>query len=201
MLRPVRTQKDSHIVQLALIYVILIAQVRSSMRGKSVLIGAVLLLGSFPAAPTQPQPASSARQSTPQPPSQTQGRGQRGAPLPMDPERAQRLYVSNDPKDHSKPNYQAQIEAKARTDARFADACKGVIDFKQVKYRSSVGDLDIPAYIFQPLQTRGPKGHAALVWVHGGVHSNQSETMFPFIKEAVDRGYVVIAPDYRGSTG
>ena len=25
--------------------------------------------------------------------------------------------------------------------------------------------------------------------------------MFPFVKEAVERGYVVIAPDYRGSTG
>ena len=166
------------------------------MRGKSVLVGAVLLLGSFPAT-RQPQQTSSPPQTAPQP----QGRGQRAAPVPMDPERAQRLYVSNDPNDHSKPNYQAQIDAKARTDARFAAACNGVIDFKQVKYRSSVGDLDIPAYVFQPLQRRGPKGHAALVWVHGGVHSNQSETMFPFIKEAVDRGYVVIAPDYRGSTG
>ena len=128
------------------------------MRGKSVLVGAVLLLGSFPATARQPQQTSSPPQTAPQP----QGRGQRGAPVPMDPERAQRLYVSNNPSDHSKPNYQAQIEAKARTDTRFAEACEGVIDFKQVKYRSSVGDLDIPAYVFQPLQKRGPKG--TVIW-------------------------------------
>jgi dipeptidyl aminopeptidase/acylaminoacyl peptidase len=61
--------------------------------------------------------------------------------------------------------------------------------------------MDIPAYLFQPLQKRGAKGHAAMVWVHGGVHGNWGITMFPFVKEAVERGYVVIAPDYRGSTG
>jgi dipeptidyl aminopeptidase/acylaminoacyl peptidase len=86
-------------------------------------------------------------------------------------------------------------------EARYPDLCKGIIDFKKVSYRSSVGDLDIPAYLFQPLEKRGARGHAALVWVHGGVHGNWGITMFPFVKEAVARGYVVIAPDYRGSTG
>ncbi|MBE3099038.1 MAG: S9 family peptidase, partial [Planctomycetes bacterium] len=81
------------------------------------------------------------------------------------------------------------------------DLCKGTIDFKKVSYRSSIGDLDVPAYLFQPIQKRGPKGHAAMVWVHGGVHGNWGITMFPFVKEAVERGYVIIAPDYRGSTG
>ncbi len=40
-----------------------------------------------------------------------------------------------------------------------------------------------------------------MVWVHGGVHGNWDITMWPFVKEAVSRGYVVICPDYRGSTG
>ena len=40
-----------------------------------------------------------------------------------------------------------------------------------------------------------------MVWVHGGVHGNWGLTMFPFVKEAVERGYVVVAPEYRGSTG
>ena len=40
-----------------------------------------------------------------------------------------------------------------------------------------------------------------MVWVHGGVHGNWSATMLPFVREAVQRGYVIIAPDYRGSTG
>jgi dipeptidyl aminopeptidase/acylaminoacyl peptidase len=78
---------------------------------------------------------------------------------------------------------------------------RGVVDYSKVTYRSSVGDMDIPAYLFQPLKKRGPKGHAAMVWVHGGVHGNWGITMWPFVKEAVDRGYVVICPEYRGSTG
>ena len=61
--------------------------------------------------------------------------------------------------------------------------------------------MDIPAYLFQPINKRGPKGHAAIIWVHGGVHGNWGITMFPFVKEAVARGYVIIAPDYRGSIG
>ena len=120
----------------------------------------------------------------------------------MDPERARRLYVSNDPKDHGiGVNFERQVQAKAETDRRYAEAAKGVVDFSKVTYRSSVGDMDIPAYLFQPLQKRGAKGHAALIWVHGGVHGDWSITMWPFVKEAVDRGYVVICPDYRGSTG
>jgi dipeptidyl aminopeptidase/acylaminoacyl peptidase len=120
----------------------------------------------------------------------------------MDPERAKRLYVSNDPADHSLGrNFQRDIDAKAATDAKFAEVSKGVLDFQKVKYRSSVGDLDIPAYLFQPLNKRGPRGHAAMVWVHGGVHGNMDTLYWPFIKEAVERGYVIITPDYRGSTG
>jgi dipeptidyl aminopeptidase/acylaminoacyl peptidase len=143
--------------------------------------------------PAQPQAQGQAQQAPSQNP-----RPQ----VQVDPERARQLYVSKDPKDHTPgTDYQADIAAREKDAARYPELCKGIIDFKTVKYRSSVGDLDIPAYLFQPLQKRGPKGHAALVWVHGGVHGNWGITMFPFVKEAVARGYVVITPDYRGSTG
>jgi dipeptidyl aminopeptidase/acylaminoacyl peptidase len=120
----------------------------------------------------------------------------------MDPDRARQLYVSKDPAHQSiGTNYQRAIDARLQTEARYPELCKGIIDFQKVSYRSSVGDLDIPAYLFQPLNKRGARGHAALVWVHGGVHGSWGITMFPFVKEAVARGYVVIAPDYRGSVG
>jgi dipeptidyl aminopeptidase/acylaminoacyl peptidase len=121
--------------------------------------------------------------------------------VPMDPERARSLYVSDRPEDHPPSNYARAIEQKAETDRRYAEASTGVMDFQKVTYRSSVGDMDIPAYLFQPLERRGPRGHAAMVWVHGGVHGNWGINMFPFVKEAVERGYVIIAPEYRGSTG
>jgi dipeptidyl aminopeptidase/acylaminoacyl peptidase len=76
-----------------------------------------------------------------------------------------------------------------------------VLDFSPVSYRSSVDGMTIPAYLFQPLVKRGARGHAAMVWVHGGVHGNWGTNMYPFVREAVERGYVVITPQYRGSTG
>jgi dipeptidyl aminopeptidase/acylaminoacyl peptidase len=120
----------------------------------------------------------------------------------MDPARARALYVSNDPADHARGyNFQADVEQKAAVDARYTQASKGVMDFQKVTYRSTVGDMNIPAYLFQPLKKRGPRGHAAMIWFHGGVHGNWGISMFPFVREAVERGYVVICPEYRGSTG
>lgn len=121
---------------------------------------------------------------------------------PIDEARARQLYVSNDPKDHA-PNrdFGADVEGRLAIEKRYAEASKGVMNFRKVTYRSSVGDMDIPAYLFEPLTPRGPRGHAAMVWVHGGVHGNWGINYFPFVKEAVERGYVVICPEYRGSTG
>lgn len=122
--------------------------------------------------------------------------------IPMDLERARLLYVPTDSALQSPGrNYQADIDERLAIEARYAAACKGLIDYQKVTYRSRIGDMDIPAYLFQPLQKRGPKGHAAMIWVHGGVHGNWGITMFPFVKEAVDRGYVIVAPEYRGSIG
>jgi dipeptidyl aminopeptidase/acylaminoacyl peptidase len=136
-----------------------------------------------------------------QAPTERQGSRQRPQ-IQIDEERARSLYVSKDPKDHS-PGYvfQRDIDSKATIDRRYAEASRGVMDFKKVTYRSSVGDIEIPAYLFQPLALRGAQGHAAMVWVHGGVHGNWDVSMFPFVKEAVARGYVIICPEYRGSTG
>jgi|SRR5687768_3477360 dipeptidyl aminopeptidase/acylaminoacyl peptidase len=156
----------------------------------------VTLAAGLEAGPRQvPAPASPAPNARPQAP-----RGR--AAVEVDEERSRRLYVSNKPADHA-VNYDFDADVKQRTEAegRYAQASRGVMDFTKVTYRSSVGDMDIPAYLFQPLTKRGPGGHAAMVWVHGGVHGNWGINMFPFVREAVERGYVVICPEYRGSTG
>lgn len=121
--------------------------------------------------------------------------------VPMDSARARLLYVSNRPADLPQGNYEAQIAEKRKTDSIFAARSTGVMEFRKVTYRSRVDGMTIPAYLFAPLQKRGTGGHAAMVWVHGGVHSDMKETYLPFIREAVQRGYVIITPDYRGSTG
>lgn len=119
----------------------------------------------------------------------------------MDSARARQLYVSNDPKDLPPANYAAQKLAKQRTDSIYAARFAGIAEFRKVTYTSAVDGMEIPAYLFAPLNKRGAKGHAAMIWVHGGVHGDWGTNMFPFVKEAVERGYVIITPDYRGSTG
>ena len=103
------------------------------------------------------------QQTTPPPTTTTQTtpatgqRGGRGAQTPIDEQRARQLYVSNKFEDHSRPNFQAQIDEKAKEDARYAAACKGIMECTKITYRSSVGDMDIPAYLFQPLTKRGAR--------------------------------------------
>jgi dipeptidyl aminopeptidase/acylaminoacyl peptidase len=122
-------------------------------------------------------------------------------PVVMDSARARILYVSNRPDDHPIADFEEQIRRKARTDSTYRAHARGNYDFQKVRYRSRADGMEIPAYVFQPLQRRGARGHAAMIWVHGGVHGDWSAGMMPFVKEAVQRGYVIVAPDYRGSTG
>ena len=122
--------------------------------------------------------------------------------VPVDNERALRLYVPTDPQWQSVGrDFRRDIAEREQDDARYEEVCRGRIDYRKITYRSRVGGLDIPAYLFQPLNRRRARGHAAMVWVHGGVHGRWGIGLFPFIKEAVDRGYVIIAPEYRGSIG
>ena len=176
---------------------------RACHPSSAVLFGGVLLLTTFGAAlSAQTGSTSPSGQAAPQAPRPNGPAARQRPQIPMDPERARELYVSNRPEDHSPGrNFQADIDARVVAEKRYAEASRGMIDFRKVTYRSTVGDMDIPAYLFQPLNPRGARGHAAMVWVHGGVHGNWGINMFPFVKEAVERGYVIIAPEYRGSTG
>ena len=116
--------------------------------------------------------------------------------------RARALFVSKDPADLAGcgANCDRDIKARMATDSAYEARAKGVVEFKKVTYKSRADGLEIPAYLFAPL-VKNPAGHAALVWVHGGVHSNWGLGMWPFVREAVQKGYVVITPNYRGSTG
>lgn len=122
-------------------------------------------------------------------------------PFVMDTTRARALYVSDDWEDHPTTDYARDIAIKAYNDSLYHAVTQGVLDFRKITYRSRVDGMEIPAYLYQPLRKRGTRGHAAMIWVHGGVHGNWGAGMWPFVREAVERGYVVIAPEYRGSTG
>ena len=64
---------------------------------------------------------------------------------------------------------------------------------------SGADKLPIPAYLFAPRDT--DRRHAALLFVHDGIHGDLKDLYVRHIRSLVREGYVVIAPEYRGSTG
>ncbi|UZR93946.1 alpha/beta hydrolase family protein [Chondrinema litorale] len=61
--------------------------------------------------------------------------------------------------------------------------------------------LKFYTYIFIPKGIDTKKKYPLLVFPHGGVHSNFNTYYTHIIKELVAQKYIVVAPDYRGSTG
>jgi dipeptidyl aminopeptidase/acylaminoacyl peptidase len=59
----------------------------------------------------------------------------------------------------------------------------------------------ITAYTFMPRKYATSAKVPLVVYVHGGVHGNFESSAVHIVRELVEQGYAVIAPDYRGSTG
>jgi dipeptidyl aminopeptidase/acylaminoacyl peptidase len=59
----------------------------------------------------------------------------------------------------------------------------------------------VPAYIFSPKKLDSGKRYPGIVIVHGGFHGHLDWRFFDLIDFAVGKGYVVIFPEYRGSSG
>ena len=98
------------------------------------------------------------------------------------------------------PDFDQMLRDQAATDRRWREASVGFMRMDKIIYRSRRGDLDVPAFVFQPLDTYD-RNHPALVWVHENIRGHLYEHYIPYVREAVTRGYVVIAPEYRGSLG
>ena len=56
-------------------------------------------------------------------------------------------------------------------------------------------------YVFIPKDVDRSKKYPLIVFPHGGVHSNFSTFYARAVREFIAQGYVVVAPEYRGSTG
>jgi len=57
------------------------------------------------------------------------------------------------------------------------------------------------AYVFIPRGIDAGKQYPLLVFPHGGVHGDFTTYYAHIIRELMAQGYIVIAPEYRGSTG
>jgi len=70
-----------------------------------------------------------------------------------------------------------------------------------VHYPSKDGKWTISALVYVPYNLPRNGEHPAIVYVHGGPHAQTMNTFNRFIQYAANQGYIVIAPNYRGSTG
>jgi dipeptidyl aminopeptidase/acylaminoacyl peptidase len=70
-----------------------------------------------------------------------------------------------------------------------------------VHYPSRDGKWTISAFLYVPYNMQRNGENAAIVYVHGGPTAQTVNSFNRFIQYMVNQGYMVIAPNYRGSTG
>jgi len=70
-----------------------------------------------------------------------------------------------------------------------------------VHYPSKDGKWTISAFVYVPYNLPHNPEHPAIVLVHGGPAAQTMNTFNRFVQYMANQGYLVIAPNYRGSTG
>ena len=70
-----------------------------------------------------------------------------------------------------------------------------------VHYPSRDGKWTISAFLYVPFNMARNGQNAAIVYIHGGPTAQTMNSFNRFIQFAVNQGYMVLAPNYRGSTG
>jgi dipeptidyl aminopeptidase/acylaminoacyl peptidase len=70
-----------------------------------------------------------------------------------------------------------------------------------VHYPSRDGKWTISALVHMPFNLPRNGQHPAIVYIHGGPTAQTVNSFNRFIQFAANQGYIVIAPNYRGSTG
>lgn len=91
-----------------------------------------------------------------------------------------------------------QVAQKRYVDALFTMSLEREMIVRKVGY-PAIDRLTIPAYLFSPFDTtvRRP----VLFFIHGGIHADFGLGHLSQVRDLVRRGYVIVAPEYRGSTG
>lgn len=141
----------------------------------------------------------------------TEGRGTNIRPE-WSPNDAKLVYQHTDPENSADL---FTISADGGNPSRLTESMPAGIDHSQfvapklVHYPGAHGQ-SVAAWLFVPKNLDRSKKHAAIIWVHGdGVNQNYDgwhvqqhyAQYYSFHQYLLQEGYVVIAPDYRGSMG
>ena len=70
-----------------------------------------------------------------------------------------------------------------------------------VHYPSRDGKWTISAFLYVPFNMARNGQNAAIIYIHGGPTSQTMNSFNRFVQFAANQGYMVLAPNYRGSTG
>lgn len=70
---------------------------------------------------------------------------------------------------------------------------------KNPKDRNAGNMVILPVYVFSPKNLTGKA--PMLVFAHGGVHGRLTSNYAHIFREALERGFVIVSPEYRGSIG
>jgi dipeptidyl aminopeptidase/acylaminoacyl peptidase len=70
-----------------------------------------------------------------------------------------------------------------------------------VHYPSRDGKWTISAFLYVPFNMARNEQNAAIVYIHGGPTAQSMNSFNRFVQFAANQGYMVLAPNYRGSTG
>ena len=124
------------------------------------------------------------------------------------------VYQHTDPQN-SADLYVIDTATTGAKPVRLTDSLPAGVDRSQlvepqlVHYPGPDGK-QVPAYLFVPKNLDRTRKHPAIVWVHGdGVNQNYDgwhvqrnyAVYYSFHQYLLQKGYVVLAPDYRGSIG
>jgi dipeptidyl aminopeptidase/acylaminoacyl peptidase len=141
----------------------------------------------------------------------TRGRGTNTDPL-WSPDGRQILYQHTDPQN-SADLYVVDATGGAPvrlTDSMPAEVDRAALVEPQLVHYPGPDGQNVPAYLFVPKNLDRARRHPAIVWIHGdGVNQNYDgwhiqrnyAVYYSFHQYLLQQGYVVLAPDYRGSIG
>jgi dipeptidyl aminopeptidase/acylaminoacyl peptidase len=76
-----------------------------------------------------------------------------------------------------------------------------MVDSHLVHFPSKDSKWTISAFVYIPYNLPRNDQHPAIVYVHGGPTAQTMNTFNRFVQYMANQGYIVIAPNYRGSTG
>jgi dipeptidyl aminopeptidase/acylaminoacyl peptidase len=105
------------------------------------------------------------------------------------------VYTFSDKPSH--PNISRQLTSSLVGGVRAED----MVEPQLVHYPSKDGKWTISALVYVPYNLPRQAEHPAIVYVHGGPAAQTMNTFNRFIQYMANQGYIVIAPNYRGSTG